>query len=123
MNQENFEIQKDYLELMQYVDKALYEKQMSGHVSYDTHKNVCDSFADVYAKQCVNHLLNDWQVMIVLGRAMEYCSITGNAIDNETVLRKLAIEILDKNSKNNALQPRHTPLSPHPPARLHSLVV
>jgi len=98
-NQEAFEIQEDYLELIQAVDKALYEKQVKGQVSRDTHKNVCDNFADVYAKQCVSHLLNDWQVMIVLGKAMEYCFITSNSIDSETVFHKLAIEILNKNSQ------------------------
>jgi hypothetical protein len=37
MNQKTFEIQKDYAEFMQAVNKAISEQKMTGQVSYDTH--------------------------------------------------------------------------------------
>ena len=98
MNQEYLEILKDFDEFVQAVNSALQEQREYGKVSREAHKKVCDSFADVYAKQCVNHQLNDLQVMSIVEKIFEYQYLTGNSIDGGNILYKIAIEILNKNS-------------------------
>ena len=98
MNQEHFEVLKDCEEFMQSVNSALREQHANGSISCDTHKKVCDSFADVVVKLYTNQQLTNSDAVISFlllnNAASEYRYRTGNYIDINLVLYKLGIEKL-----------------------------
>jgi len=101
MNQEIAEVQHKSTEFWQIVDEALTEQKTDGSVSNDTHKKVCESFADVLIESSKNINRNfSAEMRNIIYRLKkksdEYCCVSKRFMSINAIFNKLIMELTNE---------------------------